>query len=402
LPSGVDLAWLNAPTGVPVQALFNNDTSGFWWITEPVPGKSEYFWLQLAEGGAVIGINPQGGIGPGSQLQLQRKDHGANQWWTAVEAPGRPGHYWLISAVGGLVIEIGSTATGPGPQLQLADRRIGTEQWWTWADVPLVSPPTSGLWGNHNYFLAGGYDQATGFIPLNEVVVTIQLTEDLIGGTQFSFQLNCWSPNPTMQEQRTDGPLYDVWQQYGLQGGFWLGDKVASFAENWPSSGLQLFEIQPPGFYRIADGGKKMLAGTYTTINPTQLGGLTGPISGSRVVVSDATQTARQDIKIIGSPLISGGKATSNDLAPIAALQMNIVAWGTITGQPFGNTVFTSGAGTIEYFSSTPMTVLNGPLADVDALFGTGETSTMTYGELPQGTSNRFLQTFTAAPVFYF
>jgi hypothetical protein len=404
---GVDPAWINAPLGAPFQALSNDDTSNLWWYSEDVPNHAGYFWLHNAETADVIGINPQGGIRAGSQLQSQIQANEPSQWWTTVEVADRPGYFWLKSAANDLFIDIDNAGgIGSGSQLQVLNQKRESNQWWTWVEVPHVAAPpvvdgATGLTSNNNYFLFGGYDPAAGYIALNEVVVTVTITEELIGTPQFSFQLNGWSPKPTTQEHRTDGNNYDVWQQYGLSWEPGFGNQVGSFAENWPQNNPSLtdglFEIIPPGFWNLSDNGTKMAAGTVITIILSQLDGSTGPVSGSLVVVGNSSTAASQPINIIGQQLLgsNAGVATSQDLAPVAAMQLSIVAWGTPNGQASPETLFTSGAGTIEYFSTTPMTVLNGPPTDV-AVPGTitGETSNCTYGTLPQGTSKLYVQTF--------
>jgi hypothetical protein len=315
-------------------------------------------------------------------------------------------YFWLQSAAGAFFIDIDTAgAIKSGSRLQVLDKKSEDNQYWSWVEVPLAAAPgvrngQKGLTSNNNYFLFGGYDRATGFIPLNEVVVTITITEDLIGTPQFSFQLNCWSPKPTTQEKRTDGGNYDVWQQYGLSWEPGFGNAVGSYAENWPQNNPKLpaglFNIIPAGFWNIDDSGTKMEAGTVITIILSQLNGDTGSISGSFVVVGKGSNAASQEIKLIGQQLAGNlGAITSKDLAPIAALQMNIVAWGTPSGQQSPTTKFISGKGTIQYFSRTTMTVLNGPPTDV-AVPGTitGEKSNCSYGTLPQGTSKLFVQTF--------
>jgi ricin-type beta-trefoil lectin protein len=395
---GVDPSWINAPLGAPFQALSNDNTSNLWWYTEDVPGQAGYFWIHNAETADVVGINPKGGIASGSRLQSQIKANEKSQWWTKIDA-SKAGYFWLESAAGkDLVIDIKSSGgIKSGSALQVFDKKDEANQWWTWVEVPTVSE--KGLKGNNNYFLFGGYDKDTGYIPLNEVVVTITLTEDLIGNPPFSFQLNCWSPKPTRQEQRQDGGNYDVWQQYGL--GWTSGDLMDSFAENWPQNDPSLtgglFNLSPAGFWTISDNGTKMAGGTVITIILSQLNGTTGSISGSVVVVGKGNDAKLQTINLIGQQLANNlGPITSQDLAPIVAMQMNIVAYGTPQGQPSPTTTFTKGAGTIEYFSVTPMTVLNGPPTDAASPNTiTGESSNCTYGTLPQGTSKLYLQTFS-------
>jgi hypothetical protein len=159
--------------------------------------------------------------------------------------------------------------------------------------------------------------------------------------------------------------------------------------------GPNLFNLIPAGFWSISGNGTNMAAGTVITIILSQLNGTTGSISGSVVVVGNASSAQLQTINLLGQPLAAGGPITTKDLAPIAALQMNIVAWGTPAGQPSPTTTFTKGAGTIQYFSNTPMTVVSGPPSDVAAPNTiTGENSNCTYGTLPKGTSRLYVQTF--------
>jgi hypothetical protein len=391
---GIDPARSGAPLGASIQALSSGSTSNLWWYTEAVPDQDGYFWLHNAETVDVIGINPHGGIGPGSPLQSQKQANEASQWWIAIPVAEKPGYFWLKSAIGDFVIDIRTEGgIGPGSRLQVYKQKSEANQWWKFVEVPHVVE--AGLGSNNNYFLFGGYDKALGFIALNEVVVTIKITDDLIGNPPFSFQLNCWSPKPNRQEERADGGSYDVWQQYGLSWEPGFGNLVGSFAENWPQNGPNLFNIIPNGFWSINDNGKKMEAGTEFTIILNQLNGNTGPMSGSVVVVGNSSNAALQTINIIGQSLAAGGAATTKDLAPIAAMQMNIVAWGTPAGQPSPKTIFTRGGGTIQYFSSTPMTVVAGPPSDVAAPSAvTGETSNCTYGTLPQGTSRLYVQKF--------
>ena len=403
---GVDPAWINAPLGAPLQALTNDDTSNEWWYSEDVPGQPGFFWLHNAEAADVIGINPKGGLRSGSPLQSQTQANKASQWWTAVEVANKPGYFWLKSAAGDFVIDINNAGgVRSGSQLQILDKKDEANQWWTRVEVPHVGAPpvingVKGLTSNNNYFLFGGYDQATGYVALNEVVVTITIAEDLIGNPPCSFQLNCWSPKPNKQEQRSDGNNYDVWQQYGF-GWPGSGDQFQSFAENWPENNPNLpaglFNLTSPNFWTVSDNGQKIPAGTVITIILNQLSGETGPISGCFVVAANGSNAASQQINIIGSQLAgaNAGVATSKVLAPIVALQMNVVAWGTPAGQPSPTTKFTSGAGTIEYFSSTPLSVLSTVPTDVAAPSTiTGETSNCAYGTLPQGESKLFVQSF--------
>lgn len=60
-------------------------------------------------------------------------------------------------------------------------------------------------------------------------------------------------------------------------------------------------------------------------------------------------------------------------------------------------TVLTSGAGTIGYSSSTPMTALSGEPSDAESNYITAETANSTYDVLFSGASNYFVQAFGVA-----
>jgi hypothetical protein len=69
---------------------------------------------------------------------------------------------------------------------------------------------------------------------------------------------------------------------------------------------------------------------------------------------------------------------------------LNLVGWGN-----YANTVFSSGAGTITYSSTTPMTALSGPPPDAEATnIITGEQANSGYSVLQFGSSRSFHQSF--------
>jgi hypothetical protein len=96
-----------------------------------------------------------------------------------------------------------------------------------------------------------------------------------------------------------------------------------------------------------------------------------------------------QQITMIGQPLAGGGTITAADLAPIIAYQLDLVGWANKV-----KTVFSSGAGTITYSATTPMTVQSTVPPDVEG-FPTAEQSNSLYGELPSDTRLTFVQTFS-------
>jgi len=87
----------------------------------------------------------------------------------------------------------------------------------------------------------------------------------------------------------------------------------------------------------------------------------------------------------------TGGAITSGELAPIIAMELNIV--GHLDGS---DTHFTSGAGTINYVAAQKLTVSAG-VPDFTQFKGyTAETSNMTYGLLPAGYTSNPTQSFRA------
>ncbi len=51
-----------------------------------------------------------------------------------------------------------------------------------------VAPPSGGLASNSNYFLYAGGN------PMQNISVTVDLTQDLLTNIGFAFQLNAYSP----------------------------------------------------------------------------------------------------------------------------------------------------------------------------------------------------------------
>jgi hypothetical protein len=244
---------------------------------------------------------------------------------------------------------------------------------------PAAAPPGGGLESSSNYFLYGGTNPDGSNIPLRDIVVTIDVTEPLVGSPPFSFQLNAWSPQ---------GDL-DAWQQYGIS----LApgsNQVNSFAENWPTAGNNLFNIEPAGFVSLPNE-TTIPAGYKIVITLTYANGNSGDIGGSIVTVYDGagTMLGSQTITIIGQPLAGGGTATVADLSPILAYQLNLVGWAN--GQV---SALSSGAGTITYSSSTPMVALSGPPADAEGFF-TAETANSIYGPLTSDSNTTFVQSFS-------
>jgi hypothetical protein len=83
----------------------------------------------------------------------------------------------------------------------------------------------------------------------------------------------------------------------------------------------------------------------------------------------------------------------AGQIAPINALELNLVGPGN-----GANAVFSSGAGTIIYAASTPLTVQSSVPSCTGVTFGTAETSNSVYGDLDAGPSIVITQTFSIDP----
>jgi hypothetical protein len=114
-------------------------------------------------------------------------------------------------------------------------------------------------------------------------------------------------------------------------------------------------------------------------------------IAGATYIVTDNQGNVRADVtKILtGIP----GVNPADDLSPINAFQLNLV--GPDNG---GSSVLSSGAGTIVYEASTPLTVLPYEPQCIQGGFVTCEVANSVYGLLPAGASNTFTQSFNITP----
>jgi hypothetical protein len=237
---------------------------------------------------------------------------------------------------------------------------------------PGNATPPSPLGGSSNYYFYAGTAGNGSPIPIEGIVVTIEVTEDLVGTPPFSLQLNAWSPS---------GDL-DNWQQYGISMAPG-SNQLNSFAENWPASGNNLFNIEPNGFITLPNE-TTIPKGYKIVIELTYMNDNTGNVNGSVVTVFDESGTTlgSQTITLIGQALAAGGTITEADLAPIASFQLVLVGWANYT-----DTSFSAGAGTIIYQSSTLMAAeASNP--------STGENANSIYGVLPATTGTFFAQPF--------
>ena len=256
-----------------------------------------------------------------------------------------------------------------------------------------VSPPTGGLKGNSNYFLyAGG-------AALKNVSVAIDVTTDIVGNIGFSFQLNAYSPAGATTE--------DGWQQYIIQlqtGDGFPGSTTPSTLygqiEPWPQStsgfspttGSDL--INDYITLQSLPNSSTILKGYKLTIS-LENDGSTGNVRYVTFVVVDNLGNTQYNHKtdIVGLKLdTTGKKATTSDLSPIVAFELNFV--GPTSGE---QSYLWSGAGTITYTADNTMTVVSAlPSPDpADTNWVTVEDANSTYGKLPDTPSKSFTQTFS-------
>ena len=246
---------------------------------------------------------------------------------------------------------------------------------------PLLAPPSGGLGSASNYVLYSNCNQLSG------VSIAIDVTEDLVAappaaGQQhgFSFQLNAYSPKNQANPQ---DPEWIVWQQYIIGVG---RTAVVGAVNNWTAASLSGEQtINSPALVLTHPPHPDMVpAGTQLTItlSTDQHGAVNG-------VTFASTPGQSQSLMLTSLTKTSGGAVTSADLAPIVALELNLVGPGD---RKVANLI--SGAGTITYAAANPLEPRDGLPPCVASDVGTGESSNSVYGELPSTPSTSLTQSF--------
>jgi virginiamycin B lyase len=271
----------------------------------------------------------------------------------------------------------------------------GTTWALTSANVPYLfaaqtpNGPGSGLGSYANYILcvAGETGASTSCKSLLGVEVTIKVTEALAAGSiGFSFQLNANS-----QGKLKDGSAPQVvWQQYNI---VVVAGQIEFGINNWTTAGLLINPVGTPPLPLPTNPVPTIPKG-YTLAIALETGGDDSVNGVTFTVVDNNGKKTTQPI--VPFTLPSGAPVTAADLAPIVAFELNIVGPGN------GHCAeFTTGAGTITYSATTPLTPLNQipPCAALgDNAETTGETSNSVYGSLPSAQSNTFTQCFGVNP----
>jgi hypothetical protein len=176
-----------------------------------------------------------------------------------------------------------------------------------------------------------------------------------------------------------------VWQQYI----FGIGDVIQGAVNNWTAPALNSGNqtINSPAYTLVTlptpnsvPAGYKL---TFILGNDEA-----GNVTSVNFIVDDG-EMEYPPVEIV---LTSIPEVTSAELAPIVALELNLVGPGNLQ-----TTRFRSGAGTITYSSSTTLTAQNAiPLC---AALGknaptTGESSNSVYGLLPSLPASTLVQSF--------
>ena len=258
---------------------------------------------------------------------------------------------------------------------------------------PLATPPTGGAKSNSNFVLHAGGDILTGVtvsIALDELARVNPHPPGQPDTGGWAIQLNCFSPNAP--------GIKTLWQQYIIESPPGTGG-IAGHINNWTSSGIDINHWVSLAQLPVVD---TLARGSFLSISPQNdsNGNIIGCVftmtyesdtSGKSFLpglIAPVTETIYMDL--LTTPDATGHTVTPDELAPIAAMELNIV--GHLDGS---DTIFTSGAGTINYTAAQQLTVS----AEVPSFTNSSytlETSNMTYGPLPAGYTSNPTQSFRA------
>jgi hypothetical protein len=272
-------------------------------------------------------------------------------------------------------------------------------------DQSKLAPPPKDFSSNHNYFIYGGGK------PIIGLVVTIEVTEDMVAPTGMSMQLNCSPPK--------DADC--AWQQYVT--GFSPNNPtlaIGASIENFPSKSFRWQLHQTIGFN--CGGAKNPTEATckgdiisehfgkFATFSApkdtvpagykikyellSDANDVSGAITGVDYSVTDnhgQTKTTGQKLlKTFKFDHTKNKPVGPHAVAPILAVQMNLVG---VSGGRF--MVVKSGAGTITYEAKTPLTAEGTPPATINNT-STAETASIAYAELGVGSATQIVQKFQA------
>jgi hypothetical protein len=239
-------------------------------------------------------------------------------------------------------------------------------------------PPPSAFGGNHNYILSNDC------MPITDLSVTIHATQKIVGPKGLGVQLNANSPASPPSTSPKDAPA--GWQQYMMGIGYRPAFNWA--IQNFGTSGI-LYQGGDPHLVSM----RNVIWPVGYTLKISLRNDPKGNVIGAEFVVEDE----RGHVLNRASKTLQDFHGFSKAyLAPINAFQLNLVG-------PTGGEVLSSGAGTITYAASTPMTVANHFPKTGDNTFCvatrvfTAEKANTVYGELPAGPAKTFTQSFGVA-----
>jgi hypothetical protein len=160
--------------------------------------------------------------------------------------------------------------------------------------------------------------------------------------------------------------------------------------ENWVSTTIELINVEI-GLAKLPSAripaGYSITIALDTDANQN--------VGGASFAVADENGhvVGTAVISLLGKPLAGTDlPATSADLAPITAFQLNI-------GGDYGGSKanLTSASGTITYAAPTPMSVVNAPPdAYIDLEYSTVENANLVFGQLPVTAHQAVTQSFRA------
>jgi hypothetical protein len=264
---------------------------------------------------------------------------------------------------------------------------------------PLATPPSGGPRSNQNFVLHAGGDILTGVtvsIALDELAHVNPHPPGQTDTGGWAIQLNCYS--------LSSPGIKTLWQQYIIESPPGTGS-IAGHVNNWTSlSGNEInFWLVLAKQLPVVDS---LAQGTFLSISPQNDGA--GNVIGCTFTITYESDTSGMSLipgliapvttsiymDMLDSTLWHdqmGRAITTDELAPIVAMELNIV--GHLDAS---DTHFTSGAGTINYTAAQKLTVSVGepPFTHFGGI--TAETSNIAYGPLPAGYTSNPTQSFKA------
>ena len=369
------------------------------WEVLPDPAGSSHYIIKNPGTGYCIDIKGAS-QSPGTALDVfnvQSSDN-QNQLWDFLPDPFGSGSCFVQNPQTGYVIEIANGSSAAGAALVVNPRRLfanNHQLWsavqgsflsaWTFPSLTLAPQPAIPFGSNNQYVLLTP-NQTTN---IQSFTVTFDIVEDLVASS-FSIQINGNAPSPGGVN---DNQWFAQWSQFGL---IMQNNSLVLFNQAWrgnvpdaPGDPLASVATASPQIFSIQNntipaGTQIVLSLTFDSSHDNFATGVSGQVFSNGAPVGTP-----QNWPLIGRQTFHpGGPVQESDLSPLGALSVVVV------GPPSGNTIFTSGMGTITVKCNPALTVssqLNGPNPKG---IQTGEESNCYYGQVQQGSFNRIVQPF--------